>query len=269
MGLCPDGGTGFYAATWNGIYHFNSRSSVSQNPDSFITNKLINDPHGIVFSDGLLYVVLTALDALVCLNPSTGNVEWAYRIDRNLKCIKLSDELLIDWRFIGKQDRGAVGNWHFNNVTIKDGSIWLTSRLTSSVVEFHPSTQTAVLRTFCWDTPVMIHDGESGPNDSVVFTSVDGKIITANTPSKISSTMPSMKESGFKPMMHRDFITKTIKIADLKGHEINWCRGMLVIDNQAFTTIYGRYEQDKPYFSIFKLNLDDLVTILKFKYPMI
>ena len=103
----------------------------------------------------------------------------------------------------------------------------------------------------------MIHDGESGPNDSVVFTSVDGKIITANTPSKISSTMPSMKESGFKPMMHRDFITKTIKIADLKGHEINWCRGMLVIDNQAFTTIYGRYEQDKPYFSIFKLNLDD------------
>ena len=130
MGLCPDGGTGFYAATWNGIYHFNSRSSVSQNPDSFITNKLINDPHGIVFSDGLLYVVLTALDALVCLNPSTGNVEWAYRIDRNLKCIKLSDELLIDWRFIGKQDRGAVGNWHFNNVTIKDGSIWLTSRLT-------------------------------------------------------------------------------------------------------------------------------------------
>ena len=257
MGLSPDDGEGFYAATWNGIYHFASRSSTAQRPTHFITNKLINDPHGIVFNGGLLYVVLTALDALVCINPQNGQVEWAFRIDRNLNCIALSDELQIDWRLIGKQDRGAVGNWHFNNITFRNGNLWLTSRLTSSVVEFDPLNKSAILRTFCWDTPVMIHDGESGPNESIIFTSVDGKVITANSPMKISSSMPSMKESGFKPFMQRDFITNTIRISEIKGHEINWCRGLLAMNNQAYTTIYGRYEQSKPYFSIFKLNLND------------
>ena len=254
MGLSRDEAGGFYAASWNGIYYFDG---IGTEPSSFITHNLINDPHGIAVDGDYIYSVLTPLDSLVCTNRSTGNVEWAVRFDRNLNCISLSEELNYDWRFIGKQNRGAVGNFHFNNVVVREDKLWLTSRLTSSVVEFDPSNSKAILRTFCWDTPVMIHDGENGPNNSIVFTSVDGKILETNSPQYLQSSMPSMKEEGFVEFMQRDLITRTLKLSEIKGHEINWCRGYLYVDPYHITTLYGRYDQSTPYFSIFKINSAD------------
>ena len=175
------------------------------------------------------------------------------RITRDLQIKKLETESEFDWRFISKQARGAVGNWHFNNVVLREEKIWLTSRLTSSMVEIDLKDMKAILRTFCWDTPVMIHDGEYIEDDKIIHTSVDGKILISGSPKSVKSNMPSMKESGFSSLMQRDFISRTIKLSEVFGKEINWCRGIAMNSEYFFTTIYGRYEQDVPYFSICRI----------------
>ena len=54
-----------YAATWNGIYRLNL---PNLDVTSFITNTMINDPHGIAVCGDDIYTVATSLDTVVITN---------------------------------------------------------------------------------------------------------------------------------------------------------------------------------------------------------
>ena len=249
MGLTNDDNH-VYAATWNGIYKL---SKENLEPEAFITNRLINDPHGIYVDGNKLYTVLTALDLVVITDTKTGKIDDYFSITRDLEIERRKEIENYDWRFISKQERGAVGNWHFNHISKKNNKLYLTSRLTSSLVEIDLEKQGVKLRTVCWDTPVMIHDGRL-LSDGIVFTSVDGKILIANPAGNGKSSISSMKETAFHTLMERDFVNTSIRIGEILGKEINWCRGIDEDDTEYVTTTDGRYDQEYPYFNVTFVN---------------
>ncbi len=246
MGLSVDEHS-IYAATWNGIYCIDKKTFKEK---SFISNRLINDPHGIVVKDGILYSVLTSLDLVVLTDVASGKVIDFFSINRNLSITRDNSILDFDWRFITKQQRGAVGFWHFNNIRIEDNILFLTSRLTSSILEVNLKTNEVNIRTVCWDTPVMIHDGELDSDNNIVFTSVDGKILICNTAEKLTQGINGISNNHFHHLMKRDLVNVSIRIGNIRKKEVNWCRGIEDDGLNYITTTEGRYDQKQPYFNI-------------------
>ena len=246
MGLVRDKNEVF-AATWNGIWSLNQESLL---PNYFITHRLINDPHGIAVKEDSIFSIVTALDLVVETDKRSGRILDYFSVDRSLNIIRDPSVLEFDWRFISKQERGAVGNWHFNNIEVKDNNIFLTSRLTSSLLEISRGEPKATLRTICWDTPVMIHDGKLFSDNSFGFTSVDGKLLLVNKPGFVDPTLTSMQESAFHYLMKRDLLCRSIRLGDILGRSINWCRGIEEVGDYLVTTLDGRYDQAMPYFSV-------------------
>lgn len=236
-----------YCATWNGIYVL-KKSDLSVK--SFLSHRLICDPHGIDVQEGLLYTVLTSLDLVVITSLQTGKIQDYFSIDRSLNVIRDERVLDYDWRFVSKQYRGAVGNWHFNNIRVEQDKLYLTSRLASCLIEIDLKKETCQLRTVCWDTPVMIHDGILGSNGEIVFTSVDGKILVCDKPENMEQTLHGMDSKEFHQLMKRDYVNISIRLSYILGREINWCRGVYDNRTEFITTIDGRYDQEMPFFSI-------------------
>lgn len=246
MGLANQGSF-LYCATWNGIYELNQ---FDLTVESFLSHRLICDPHGIDVKDGYLYTVLTSLDLVVITNLHTGEIQDYFSIDRSLNIIRDERVLDFDWRFVSKQNRGAVGNWHFNNIRVEQEKIYLTSRLASCLLEVDLEKKACQLRTVCWDTPVMIHDGIRGNKDEIIFTSVDGKILICDKPEKMGQTLQGMDSKAFHQLMKRDYVNISIRLPYILGREINWCRGVYDNHIELITTIDGRYDQEMPFFSI-------------------
>jgi len=266
MGMDQDSSM-VYAATWNGVYEIQKDQMRVR---SFLSHRLINDPHGICVSKGKLYSVLTALDLVVITEIKSGKILDYFSVDRNLKIVREPQILKYDWRFISKQHRGAVGNWHFNFVRVSGDKIYLTSRLTSSVLEVDYLSNNVALRTVCWDTPVMIHDGRLFKDGNLVFTSVDGKILIAKPAGKLKSGISSMSEKSFHKHMKRDLVNVSIRLGALLGREINWCRGIEDCDGDYITTLDGRYDQSRPFFNIAFVNKESKkVKCVKIPYSMV
>jgi len=245
MGLACSGDF-ILAASWNGIYKLHRDSFAL---DSFISNRMMNDLHGICVIGNSVFSVLTSLDTIVETDIMTGKVINHFSISQNLE-ITVEPQLLdYDWRFIGKQHRGAVGFWHFNHITYNDEKLLITSRLTNSVVEVCLANMKARLRTVCWDTPVMIHDGRWLDGD-LVFTSVDGKILICNEIDKINSDLKSMEFHRAHNLMRRDLVNKSIRLGELQSKTVNWCRGIEFFEDYYITTTEGRYDQYAPFFNV-------------------
>jgi len=263
-GLCSSGAQ-LYCATWNGIYHLNK----ALKPIRFISNRMMSDLHGIDVHGDYIYSLSPALDLVLVSNKHTGKIVDYVQVGNQLNIYRDEKIKNYDWRFISKQRRGAVGLWHFNNITVNGDKIYLTSRLFSCLVELDLNMSSACLRSFNWDTPVMIHDGIPLQNGGFGFTSVDGKIIEANLPNKLDSSMSGMEQKGFSPLMRRDMNTLTTRLHNVLGREVNWCRGLHedVTTNSWITTIDGRYDQERPYFQVMRLNRsDERYQLLKIGY---
>ena len=258
----------FYAATWNGIYECDINNFQNL---KFITHCLINDPHGIDVKNGKIYSVITPLDLVVVTNINDGSIIDYFSINVDLSVEKNKKEILdFDWRFITKQSRGALGNWHFNDIRVEGTVLYLSSRLTSCVVTVDLVTKKCNLKTIAWDTPVMIHDGIIDYDGNVVFTSVDGKILICNKPSKINYNKGNLSEKSFHPLMKRNWVSKSIRIENILKRDINWCRGLCDDKNNYYTTIDGRYDQKRPYFSLAEINKENLkIREFKFSYDIL
>jgi hypothetical protein len=243
-----------YCATWNGIYILN-RSDLSEK--AFLSHRLICDPHGIAIQGDSLFTVLTSLDLVVITNLKTGEIEDYFSIDRNLRIVRDKKVVDFDWRFISKQYRGAVGNWHFNHIRLEGDKIFLTSRLASCLAEIDLKKESCRLRTVCWDTPVMIHDGIQANTGEIVFTSVDGKILICDKPEKLQSPLKDFHHKEFHPLMKRDYVNSSIRLQKILGREVNWCRGIYDNDTEFITTIDGRYDQEMPFFSVCFVSKED------------
>lgn len=255
-----------YAATWNGIYVLDKNDMGT---DRFISHRLINDPHGIQVVGDRLYSVLTALDMVVVTDITEGKIVDFFSIDRELKISRDAEAMDFDWRFISKQHRGAVGNWHFNHIRIEGSKLLLTSRLTSSLVEVDLETESVCLRTVCWDTPVMLHDGRAFPDGNVVFTSVDGKILIAK-PAEAGGGISSMNDKEFHRLMKRDMVNTSIRLGDILDRQINWCRGIEQVGDYYITTTDGRYDQEQPFFNVTFVSKDgDGISFIRIPYNLV
>ena len=246
----------FIAATWNGFYVL--REEINKAAiESFISNRFINDPHGIDYKDGMIYSVSTSFEGLIITNKSSGLAHKVIQIKRDLEVLNIREKYGdYDWRFIGKQKRGASGYWHFNNVRVDRDSnkVYLTSRNANCLVEVDIETEKAQLRMVNWDTPVMLHDGEISTDDNILFTSVDGKILICNSPDRINTDLKHREEEGIHSLMNRDLVNQSIRIGKILNREINWCRGIADSREHYFTTIDGRYDQNKSYFEVIAIN---------------
>ena len=249
MGLCSSNDD-IFAATWNGIYRIRRETLSVQ---EFISHQLLNDPHGIAYSDGKIYSVATTLDTLVITDASTGQIIDHITIDRDLSLHRNRELLGYDWRFISKQARGAVGFWHFNHVVVQGSKVLLTSRLCSCFVEIDLIANKATIRSICWDTPVMLHDGIPDEKGGFVFTSVDGKLLPAGPASSHKSSLTSLEMGAFSTHMRRDMVNTSIRLSQILGREINWCRGIAFDNDYYYTTLEGRYDQQRPYFKVAKI----------------
>ena len=195
------------------------------------------------------------------------------RISQDLSVEDIAQIIVFMIGGLGKQYRGAVGCWHFNNVRVDRSKniVYLTSRLCSCIVEVDLDNFTASLRTIRWDTPVMLHDGEISKEGDLVFTSVDGKILICNSPQNLTSGVSNLEEEGFHSLMRRDMVNKSIRLGNVLDREINWCRGIADDESFYYTTIDGRYDQDMPYFrivSVYKMT-GEIVDSIKVNYDVL
>ena len=70
--------------------------------------------------------------------------------------------------------------------------------------------------------------------------------------------------------MKRNWVSKSIRIENILKRDINWCRGLCDDKNNYYTTIDGRYDQKRPYFSLAEINKENLkIREFKFSYDIL
>ena len=234
-GLSSSGGN-LYAGSWNAVFQFDENLSLKR----VISHRLMSDLHGIAVHGDEIFSVLTGKDAVVICDLD-GEVLESLVINRDLSISSGMGLEEVDWRFVTKQFRGSTGWWHFNYVRVFGDEIWLTSRNASSVVVVDRRERTASMRLLNHMTPVLIHDGVAHQG-SVFFTSVDGKIIEAQTSE--TAEFVSQELAPNRELLNRDLETRVVRLRDTGlGREPNWCRGLDVSDGTIVVGIDGRYDQ--------------------------
>lgn len=233
-----EAGDYLFAGSWNGVYKIRKKDYRLEN---FISNQLMNDLHGIYVDEKQIITVLTGKDTVV-ISDHDGYIVEHLTVGNDLSVY--SDEGLgeTDWRFLSKQFRGATGRWHFNYVQKFDDELWLTSRNISGFVVVNLRTRSAHLRTMNHMTPVLLHDGLFHEGQ-FLFTSVDGKIITAEPAD--TAKFASRERTENVDQFNRDLVVEVTRIEETKfGREPNWCRGIERIGDVSYVTVDGRYGSD-------------------------
>ena len=227
-----------YAGSWNGVYEI-AKSDFSLN--RIITNRMMNDTHGIWVDEEFVITILTGKDTVV-LSDIDGNVVDHFFVAKDLSVLKNTEIEKIDWRFLSKQFRGATGLWHFNYIQRFGDEIWLTARNLNAFIVVNYRTKKAHLRTMNQMTTVCLHDGVLH-NGEYYFTSIDGKIIIAAEAStaKCNPREPCEDVEQFT----RDMVCELIRMEETEfGRQPNWCRGIACHDDIMYVTVDGRYDSD-------------------------
>lgn len=226
-----------YTGSWNGVYVLDEDSFECV---KFISNTLTNDLHGILADEMGVWTVLTPYDTLV-QNDHDGNILRTWTINRDLSVERYNGPT-IDWRFIGKQYRGGCGYFHFNFIRREGNTIWLTSRSCNALLALDITNDKCSLRLMNLCTPTLLHDGVKDAS-KIYFTSIDGKIITAEDAVESGrSLQETVEHIG---LYRRDLATDLIRLQETEyGKEPNWCRGFARIDDVNYVTIDGRYDTE-------------------------
>jgi hypothetical protein len=235
------GGTGMvtyegklYVGSWNGVYVF---SLPHLSFETFISNRLMQDIHGIHVDHRGIFTTLTGQDTLV-LTGFDGQILDAVTVRSDLSLIRNDELQKTDWRFFGKQHRGSTGVFHFNHINATGKKILLTSRNTSSIVEITMDKNSGQLISFPFTAPVLLHDGEIH-EEHYYFTSIDGRLFKC---------IPSRNGASGS--------CEQLDIGRVLGRVPNWCRGLrLSADNKRISALIdGRYGTGAP--SIVELTND-------------
>lgn len=218
-------GNSLFAGSWNGIYRL---GESSKEVESFISNRFTCYLHRFHVDDDRIVVAVPFNDTVVIMNHE-GEVLDRFRIDRHLRITRQFADDEIDWRFVAKPWSGSTGSFHFNNVQVIEGQIYLTARNLSCFVVVDLEKNECYLRTMNHRTPVCVHDGDH-VDGKFYFTSIDGKVLVA-------SEAPDYDESIFS----YDLLVDNHR---LDAVENNWCRGIAVTPDDIYVTIDGRYGTD-------------------------
>ena len=235
-----------FAGSWNGVYQLNlSDYSI----ESFISNRLMGDLHGIYADDEVIAWVLTGRDRVV-ISDHQGNIVEQFVVRPDLTVCYDDEDSGVDWRFVSKQRRGAAGFWHFNYIQ-KVGNDWyLTSRNANCLLRVESGDSNARLITMNWCTPILIHDG-AFVDGAYFFTSIDGKILRASPHEKRKS---DSDDSDSEDLFTHGLNAAVFRLEECGlGREPNWCRGISISDNAVYVTIDGRYDTELS-FGILKLD---------------
>jgi hypothetical protein len=240
--------THIFAGSWNGVYKLTKKNlSV----EAFVTNRLMNDLHGIFVNDQLIVTVLTGKDTIV-LSDHHGKIRKTIKIKQDLSVEYNEKDLLqYDWRFLSKQFRGATGIFHFNYVQLFDDVLWLTSRNIGAFIVLKIGENQARIRTINHKTPVCLHDGVL-VEDEFLFTSIDGKILLVSDPTKTGYN-PREKIDNVE-YFQRDLVSEVIRLNETElNYYPNWCRGIAKTSEGYAVTIDGRYDTDLS-FKVLEIN---------------
>lgn len=236
-GLAQDTKSGkIVAGSHTGIFVINS--DLSQ--EAFVSHRLLADPHGIALSDDFIFSALPELD-LVVKTDLYGDVCSLWQIGGDFRIRNPRNENLPtdDFRMRGKGRRGPMGRFHFNNVEVVDGRIFVTSRNIGAVLSFKEEDQVAELLPVAHHSPVLIHDGV--PFDGLsYFTSIDGKILTVDARNYAPDYF---YRTGETPTAHYPFAASSavLRMTDVLGRDVNWMRGLDVTRTNFVTTVDGIY----------------------------
>lgn len=236
-GLAQDRESGrIFAGSYTGIFVFNY--DLSQ--EAFITHRLLADSHGIAFSNGAIFSALPELD-LILQTDLNGDIRSLWRIEGDLRIekLRLGDLPVDDFRLRGKGRRGPLGRFHFNNVEVVDGNIFVTSRNLSAVLHFQSDDETAKLLPIAHSSPALLHDGVLFEG-LVYFTSVDGKLLTVDARHYEPDYFYS---SGEAPAAYYPFAASSsvFRMRDMLGRDVTWMRGLDVTRENFVTTVDGIY----------------------------
>jgi len=227
-----------YAGSWNGVYKI--RKSDFE-VESFITNQLMNDMHGIWVNSECIVTILTGKDTIV-ISDHNGDVISHFTVNNDLSVSTDKEIEKLDWRFLSKQFRGATGIWHFNYVQKFDDEIWLTARNIIAFIVVDIKTWKAHIRSINHKTVALLHDGYLYKGEHY-FTSIDGKIIIASEAESASFEFRERIDNIGN--FSRDMVSEVMRLEETKfGRVPNWCRGIECIDDVIYTTVDGRYDTD-------------------------
>lgn len=246
-----------YAGSWNGVYEIDG-SDFSLN--QIISNRLMNDLHGIWTNGDVIITILTGKDTVV-ISDMNGDIIDHFTITPDLN-VCTNDKLEeYDWRFLSKQFRGAVGHFHFNNVYKRGDDIWLTSRNANGFVVVDLETKSAEIKLANFSTPAEIHDGVLHEDNYIYLTSVDGKIFKVATPESdpvndpdfdLTYEVDNLDDAG---VFNRAMPVDHIRLENTGfRREPNWCRGIDCSGDRMMVNIDGRY--GTSHYGLVELNWD-------------
>lgn len=240
-----------FAGAWNGVYMINKETLELE---KIISNKLMNDLHGICVDNGLVYSILTCKDTVV-VSDFSGNVKSHFSIDTELNVDTDKSIEQVDWRFISKQFRGSAGKWHFNHIQKIGNEIWLTARSANCFVIVDLETRKARLRLMNLPTPTLLHDGMKY-EDKFYFTSIDGKVIVAQDARKARYNQQEGNMIDTFDLYNMDLVADILRIEETNfGREPNWCRGIDTTKDSIYVTVDGRYDTELS-FGLLKIDKD-------------
>lgn len=236
-GLAQDGEY-LYAGSWNGVYKIRKSDYEIE---SFVTNQLMNDIHGIWVDSECIVTILTGKDTVVISDHDGGVIDY-FSVNNDLSVSTDNEIEKIDWRFLSKQFRGATGIWHFNYVQKFGDEIWLTARNINSFIVVDIKTRKAHIRSINQKTVALFHDG-CRFKGQYYFTSIDGKIIIASEAE--SASFEFRERIDNIALFSRDMVSEVIRLDETEfGRVPNWCRGIECIDDVMYVTVDGRYDTD-------------------------
>lgn len=231
-------GEHLYAGSWNGIYKIRKSDYELE---SFVTNQLMNDIHGIWADSDYIITILTGKDTVV-ISDHDGKIIDYFAVGNDLSVYTDTKIEHVDWRFLSKQFRGATGIWHFNYVQKCGDEIWLTARNINAFIVVNIKTRKAHIRSINQKTVVLLHDGCHYKGE-YYFTSIDGKILIASEAA--SASFEFRERIDNIASFSRDMVSEVIRLDETEfGREPNWCRGIECIDDVMYVTVDGRYDTD-------------------------
>lgn len=244
-----------YAGSWNAIYEIRKSNFELVR---LISNPLMNDMHGIWADEECFITLLTGKDTVV-ISDHNGDVIEHFTVANDLSIFTDKDIEKVDWRFLGKQFRGATGVWHFNYVQRFGDEIWLTARNLNAFIVVNKKTRKSWIRSMNQKTVVLLHDGLRY-KDEYYFTSIDGKIIIAAEADKASfSVREKIDEIG---KFSRDMICEVIRLEETEfNRQPNWCRGLACADDVMYVTVDGRYDVNDLSFGLLGLKRNGSKTL--------
>jgi len=230
-----------YTATWNKVLVLDKKNfSVKM----ILTHKWMSDLHGICVDEDGIWITSSLPDALILFDFSGNLISSLWFPETRFSKDTRQVDKNVDWRMRGKTFRGFY-DFHCNNVTIKDGLVYVTGRTGGRIITFQkkefinsPQLTDRSLTLF--------KEGLYGPHDGLwhdnlfwVTETLNSSIAAINPKGKVKLRKTITATEGEKVTYNNpiEYLKYNVirKIRRKHGKRVtHWTRGMCIIDNSIY-----------------------------------